>query len=235
MRYRVRAVREPTRRELANTPLRLLQQSPLFAVVSCVALLSGCFVRGGGTSISSIGSSYSPVVSFSARVHVTDSVHVQLNRVRVLSPGQVFVGMGAVTGAIEMQALVVTANPDADLSKAATASTIDRNGTRKPWLERAASGGVRLADSLFMGVEQTTGPLRFTILVPANADLSASWLVFRITGPSVATPARMADGTITPMFAMPAIRVFACSAKNLNGKVDAARQRLMNEAYSAEC
>lgn len=199
-------------------------------------LMSACLGRGGGgTLITSVGSSYSPVVSFAAHVRVTDSVRVQLDRVRVLSPGGVFPGMGAVTGTIEMQALVVSANPDADLSKTTTARTIDRNGTRKPWLERTGSRNVRLADSLMMGVEQTTGPLRFTLPLPADADLSASWLVFRITGPSVAMPARMADGTMAPMLAMPAIRVFACSAKNLDGKTDAARQQQMKEAYSAGC
>ncbi|MEO7362918.1 MAG: hypothetical protein ABI120_21475, partial [Gemmatimonadaceae bacterium] len=122
-----------------------------------------------------------------------------------------------------------------DLSKPTTAAAIDRNGTRKPWLERAGSKTVRLADSLLMGMEQSTGPLRFTIPLPADADLSATWLVFRVTGPSVAMPARMADGSSAPMFAMPAIRVFACSAKNLDGKTDAARQRQMREDYSAIC
>lgn len=209
---------------------------PLLAALSCVGLLSGCLVRGGGgTLISSVGSSYSPVVSFTAKVSVTDSVRVHMDRVRVLSPGDVFPGMGAVTGPLEMQALMVSINPDADLSKAATAPTADRNGTRKPWLERGGSNTVRLADSLLMGVEQTTEPLRFTLPVPVGVDLSASWLVFRITGPSVAMPARMADGTMAPTFAMPAIRVFACSAKNLDGKTDAARQREMKEAYSAGC
>jgi len=216
--------------------MRQLQQPPLLAALSCVALLSGCFVRGGGgTLISSIGSSYSPVVSFAAKVSVTDSVRVQVDRARVLAPGEVFPGMRAVAGAIEMQALLVFANPDADLSKPTTAPSIDRNGTRKPWLERAGSNTLRLADSLLMGVEQTTGPLRFTLPLPAGADRSASWLVFRVTGPSVAMPARMADGTVAPMFAMPAIRVFACSATNLDGKIDAARQRQMTEAYSAVC
>lgn len=183
--------------------------------------------------ISSVSSSYSPVVSFATTVQISDSVRVAVNRLRVLSPGAVFPGMGAVAGRIEMQALLVHANPAADLSKAA--NSIDRNGTRKPWIEQASSNNVRLADSLLMGVQQTTGPLHFAIPLPVGVDLSSSWLVFRITGAAIAKPARMADGSMAEIFDMPPIRVFACSPRNLDGKKDAVRQRLLKEAYSSGC
>lgn len=184
-------------------------------------------------NISSVNSSYSPVVSFAAKVRVSDSIRVQVDRVRVLSPGEVFPGMGAVTGKLEIQALLVSVNPAADLSKTATSN--DRNGSRKPWLEHAGSSNVRLADSLLMGVEQTTGPLQFSLPLPSGTDLSATWLVFRITGAAVAMPARMADGTMAPIMEMPPIRVFACAPKNLDGKTDTARRRLMAESYSTGC
>ena len=201
-------------------------------------LLSGCFVRSGrGVQVSSLKSDYSPVVAFVAKVRLTDSVHVQVDRVRVLSPGEVFPGMGPVTGPIEMQALVVTANPAGDMNKPSANSdgSRDRNGSRKPWREHAGSSQVRLADSLMMGVAHTTGPMHFTMPLPPATDLPASWLVFRITGSSVAMPARMADGSMAPIMAMPPIRVFACSIRNLDGKIDAARKRQMDEAYSAGC
>lgn len=192
---------------------------------------------GSGAQVSSLKSDYSPVVAFVAKVRVSDSVRVQVERVRVLSPGEVFPGMGPVTGRIEMQALVVSANPASDMNQpsANAESSRDRNGSRKPWREHAGSSQVRLADSLMMGVEQITGPLQFTVPLPVDTDLSASWLVFRITGSSVAMPARMADGTMAPIMAMPPIRVFACSLRNLDGKMDALRKRQMEEAYSSGC
>ena len=132
----------------------------------------------------------------------------------------------------------MTANAAGDMSQAPPSGDVtnDRNGARKPWIEQARSNEVHLADSLMMGVEQTTGPLQFVLpLPPPNVVPAASWLVFRITGESVAMPARMADGSMAPLMAMPPIRVFACSVKNLDGKTDTARKRQMEAAYSSGC
>lgn len=210
----------------------------ILAGTTAAVLLSGCLARGGrGLTVSSVRSSYSPVVSFNAAVRISDSVRVQIERVRVLAPGETFEGMGPVTGRVDMQALIVTANPDADLSRAVIDGLdgSDRNGTRKPWVELAAGQSVRLADSLMMGVEQRTGPVVFTIPVPSDTRPASSWLVFRITGAAISMPARLADGSVAPLFELPPIRVFACATKNLDGKTDAARQRVMKEMYSAGC
>ncbi|MBC8085997.1 MAG: hypothetical protein H7Z40_01930 [Phycisphaerae bacterium] len=171
-------------------------------------------------------------MSFSAKVRITDSVRVDIDRVRIVSPGEVFEGSTAGTGRMEMQALLVTANPNVNGSGSGSP---DRNGTNKPWLERSASASARVADSLFMGVPQTTGPLQFVLSLPSDVDRSNSWLVFRIAGPAKAMAARMADGSAPPIIALPAIRVFACAVQNLDGKTDKARANVMKEAYSMGC
>ncbi|MGV3711264.1 MAG: hypothetical protein ACO1Q7_20760 [Gemmatimonas sp.] len=208
----------------------------LGTLVASALGVSACINRGrSGELINSGTSSYSPVVSFVASVETSDSVRVSIDRVRVLSPGDVFPGMAAVTGRVEMQALVVTANPAADLSIPASERTSDRNGSRKPWLEVAGSALATLADSLHVGVEQTTGPLRFAIPLAPGTDASKHWLTFRITGTANALPATMADGMAAPVFTMPPIRVFACTVRNLDGKTDKSRQQQMKEMYSSAC
>lgn len=212
------------------------RRASLLATLSGAVLFSGCFLhRGGGQlQVSSVQSDYAPVVSFNARVAVDDSVRVDINLLRLLYPGEVFPGMGAVTGAIEMQALLVVTNPAGNME--AAVASVDRNGTRKPWIERAASGSVALSRGLVMGVEQRVGPVRFVMPWPDGTDRDSSWLVFRITGPSVFMPARLADGSEMPApVGMPPIRVFACALKNLNGKVDKPRRTLQAEFYSDAC
>jgi hypothetical protein len=203
-----------------------------FAAAAALVLLSGCFLprRGRTTQINSTSSDYSPVVTLSARISIADSVRIEVDRIRVVAPGEVFEGSTASTGAIAMQALLVSANTDAS-----AAATFDRNGTSKPWREVSASQSVVIADSLFMGVPQTRGPLRFVLAAPAGFNRAASWLVFRITGPAKAMAARMADGTAPPEFKLPDIRVFACATQNLNGKTDKARAKVMAESYSSAC
>lgn len=212
-----------------------LGKTPLLTALGCVALLSGCLARGGKKLlVSSVDSDYSPVVTFAANVRVNDSVHVQIDRLRLFYPGEVIPGVGPVTGPIEMQAVIAVANPAADLTR--NSGTVDRNGVRKPWIERSASQSVRLSEGLLMGAAQTAGPLQFTMPVPAGVNLSESWLVFRITGPAVAMSVKMADGSeMASPGRMPAIRVFACAVTNLDGKRDVARQTLMKGSYSSGC
>ncbi|MEO7999148.1 MAG: hypothetical protein ABI852_16965 [Gemmatimonadaceae bacterium] len=214
----------------------VLRKPPFIAALACVVLLPGCFVRGGGKAlmISSVASDYSPVVTFAANVRIADSVRVDIARLQLLYPGEVVPGVGPVTGPIEMQALIVVANPAADLSKGV--ATVDRNGVRKPWVERSISNTVRLSDGLTMGAVQTAGPIAFTLPLSDGIDLSTSWLVFRLAGPAVMMTVRMADGSqMASPDRMPPIRVFACAVKNLNGKTDAPRQIVLKEAYSAGC
>lgn len=218
--------------------MRWQQPGRCLAALTGAIFASGCFVRGGGgLQVSSLTSDYSPVVAFTAKVDVTDSVRVRIDRARVVAPGEDIPEMGAITGAIEMQALLVTENPLADMNRPMSAdeAASDRNGSRKPWREQSVSNRVKIADSLRMGVAQTTAPLQFTLPLPPTANTAKSWLVFRISGESVALPARMADGSIAPMLSMPPIRVFACSTKNLDGRTNKERKRQMEEAYSAGC
>lgn len=231
MRCRVAALRDQS---TSNHTLPAFRAAPRFAVTVCAVLVSGCFLPrgGGGTLVSSADSDYSPVVTFNAQVRVTDSVRVSVDRMRIVSPGEVFPGQGASTGLIEMQALLVTSNPNANSPGAVTA---DRNGASKPWLERSASASVNVADSLVSGIPQTTGRLQFALGLPAGVSPAESWLVFRLSGPAKAMAARMADGSAAPSFALPAIRVFACAVKNLNGKTDDARVKVMKESYSMAC
>jgi hypothetical protein len=212
--------------------VRRFRLTPFAAAITCATLFPGCFMQRGRntTLISSTTSDYSPVVTFNAKVRVGDSLRVNVDRLRILAPGEVFPGMGASTGAMLIQALLVTANPNAN-----SAGSVDRNGASKPWIERSASTHVRLSDSLVSGVPQNIGPIQFALAFPAETDLSKSWLVFRISGPAKAMPARMADGTAMPEFQLPDIRVFACAVKNLDGHTDKARAAIMKEAYSAGC
>lgn len=208
--------------------MRVRRLSPSIAALCCAALGSGCFpFRGsGGTHINSTASDYSPVVTFSAKVQIRDSVLIAVDRLRIVAPGEVFEGAKASTGEIQMQALLVTANPD---------GVTDRNGSRKPWVERSASAPLRVVDSLTMGIPQTAGPFRYSIPVPSGFSPSDSWLVFRISGPAKAMPAMMADGTPAPAFQLPDIRVFACAMEFLDGKKDKAREVAMKQMYSMGC
>lgn|GEM_PF-1535763 len=227
-----RAVARRDRSTTSSHRFYQVRRTPCVAALVCAGLTSGCFLPRGGSStpISSATSDYSPVVTFAAKVSVTDSVRIAVDRVRIVAPGEVFEGTRASTGTIEMQAMLVTANPNANGSV-----TSDRNGTSKPWRERSASNSVAVADSLFMGLPQTTGPMRFALSIPSDFDRANSWLVFRLSGPAKAMAARLADGSAPPEIKRPAIRVFACAVQNLDGKTDKARAKVMAEAYSSGC
>ncbi|MDQ6612618.1 MAG: hypothetical protein M3Y64_09300, partial [Gemmatimonadota bacterium] len=179
------------------------------------------------TLVSSERSDYSPVVTFRARVRTTDSVHVHVGRLRILSPGPVFEGMPAITGKLVMQALLVSAS-DGTVGTA--------NGALRPWTERAASTPVALVDSLVMGRPQDVLDLNFVLPLPSGIADGNSWLVFRVTGASVSAPVQMADGGVIPAHVdADGIRVFACAEQNLNGKTDKKRARQLKTAYNASC
>ncbi|MEP6766172.1 MAG: hypothetical protein ABJB66_17795 [Gemmatimonadaceae bacterium] len=195
--------------------------------------LSACFINHGAstTLVSSERSDYSPVVTFRARVRVTDSVRVHVDQAKVLSPGDVFEEMGAIARRLSIQALLVTSSADA-----IGAGSANANGAPRSWTERASSAAIPLADSLVMGKPQTVSNLNFVLPMPADVDANNSWLVFRVTGSTVSAAIRMADGGVIPARVDEnGIRVFACAMQNLNGKTDKVRAGQLRKAYNEVC
>jgi hypothetical protein len=185
--------------------------------------------------ISSVASDYSPTVRFTALVHVTDSVRVRVERTRVLAPGEVFEGMGPISGALRMQAMIVTA-ADSTARDASAEAGAARNGVHKRWTERSSSVAQPLVDSLYMGIPRAVSPLEFSLALPQGVAARESWLVFRISGASIGTPVRLADGDVRPaVIDSGGVRVFACAAHNLDGRLDRIRSEQLATAYNAWC
>jgi hypothetical protein len=215
--------------------LRSHHLTTLLLAVSCISALPACFPGHGGRGvvISSEKSDYSPVMSLMAQVRVSDSVRVSVSRVTLLAPGSVYEGMGAITGTLNMQALLVTAVPNANV---AGNNDRTRNGVNKPWMERSASQSIPVADSLHMGIPRSLRDLHFALPLAARIDLKGSWLVFRIYGATVSSAIHMADGTVFPAKVDEnGIRVFACATQNLNGVMDKVRAEQLKTAYNEWC
>lgn len=188
--------------------------------------------RAPSHTVSSATSDYSPTVTFTVGVRLSDSVRVHVDRLTVLAPGDVFEGMGATIGSVTMQALLVVA-ADSGASANAQASP---NGVRKHWTAIAASGVQPVVDSLRMGVPRHVGALDFTLPRPPALDAARSWLVFRVAGASVGTPMRMADGSVVAArIDANGVRVFACAPFNLNGARDRERSTRLAASYTEWC
>ncbi|MEP6779764.1 MAG: hypothetical protein ABJC26_07735 [Gemmatimonadaceae bacterium] len=205
--------------------------------ISCVAAiattLSACFLNHGAstTIVSSEGSDYSPIVTFRATVRVTDSVRVHVDHAKVLSPGEVFAGMGPIAGRLSIQALLVTSTAEALVGGASNA-----NGAPRSWTERATSAAIPLVDSLVMGKPESASNLNFVLPMPAGVDAKNSWLVFRVRGSTVSAAIHLADGSVIPAQVDDnGIRVFACAVQNLNGLTDKVRAKQLKSAYNATC
>lgn len=222
-------------RQIASSFSRALMTN-MFRI-SCFAAiattLSACFINHGvsTTLVSSEGSDYSPVVTFRARVRVTDSIRIHVDHAKVLSPGEVFAGMGAIAGRLSIQALVVTST-----AYALRAGAPNANSASRAWTERATSVAIPLVDSLVMGKAETVSNLNFVLPMPAGVDAKTSWLVFRVRGSTVSAAIHMADGSVIPALVdNNGIRVFACAAQNLNGKPDRVRAAQLQVAYNEVC
>ena len=168
-----------------------MQLFRLSALFTAMTTLTGCFLKSGASEIlvSSERSDYSPVVTLRASVRVTDSVHVHVKRARVLAPGEVFEGMGAIAGKLVMQALLASTSTDGvATNRGATEGTSNgvsgsggmvanrgsANGATRLWTERAASVPVALVDSLVMGRPREVADLDFVMPLPAGVDAKNS-------------------------------------------------------------
>jgi len=184
----------------------------------------------GGYNVSSESSDYSPAVSLALSMKNLlvrgDSIIVAIDSGRISAPGTRGTVSMAVMSNLYMTAMLAITNPDS--------SSVAR--AKAPWLALAVSDSLPVATSLPLGERRELHNLRFALPRPASFDSTKTWLAFRITGSTVSSPIRLADGTVVPESARHAnIRVYACSDWMLNGYVDRGRKRLLATAYGAGC
>jgi hypothetical protein len=106
----------------------------------------------------------------------------------------------------------------------------------EPWTALATSQALRLVDSMVFEVAVPVSPLRLAVSRPSGITLNESWLVFRIRGTAVTSEIRLADGRLIPAEVRPgAVRVYACSDRNLAGALDKARAQQLVRDYTSVC
>lgn len=184
----------------------------------------------GGYNVSSESSDYSPAVSLALSMRDlrirADSIIVAIDSGRISAPGAKGTVSAAVMSDLYMTAILATTNMDSS----------SESRVKAPWLALALSDSLPVATSLPLGEQRQIHDLRFALPRPANFDSTKTWLAFRITGSTVSSPIRLADGTLLPESSRRAnIRVYACSDWMLNGYVDKGRKRLLATAYGAGC
>lgn len=214
-------------RSLQCTMARLATLATLASLTSVTACAS--LHRGAaGIQISSAGSDYSPQLR--ADVHTTvatDSVHVRLTNGSLVAPGDLGGNGRALMRGVTLEALVVAAPPPPPAGSLAPPP---------PWEALTQSARTVIADSLLLGVAHPFDEFTIAIPRPPSLDLARSWLVFRIRATGVATPVRLEDGTVLAgKDVADGVRVFACSERNLDGRVDRKRAKELRRSYIAAC
>jgi hypothetical protein len=183
-----------------------------------------------GYNVSSESSDYSPAVSLALSMKDLlirdDSIIVAIDSGRISAPGSKGNVSSAVMSDLYMTAILATTNTDS--------SSVAR--VKAPWVALALSDSLPVATSLPLGEQRPLHRLRFALARPASFHSTKTWLAFRITGSTVSSPIRLADGTVLPESGRRAnIRVYACSDWMVDGHVDKGRKRLLATAYGAGC
>ncbi len=176
-------------------------------------------------NVSSVASDYSPAVELAARATVgaDDAVVVQVDSGFVVVPGELRPGSHPVMRGLTLTALVVAPSPDT-------------TGVAHPWEALAESAPVPFADSLRYGEQQRVSALTLVIPSPRDRLPERAWLVFRIDGPAVSEPVRLASGELLAGRLVPGgVRVFACADWNLDRQRDDERARAMKKHYNGAC
>ena len=176
--------------------------------------------------VSSETSEYSPVVHLAVRVRVDDSVRVTVDSGRLVAPGTSSGPGRALMRDLVLEALVAERSPD---------------GMREPgvpgaWRVVATAAAQPVADSVVVGVPVDVPRMQFVMPVTPALVARRAWIVFRVRGGAMSTPAVLADGTQLPSVLMEGgVRVHACAVRTLTGHLDRRRARRLAKDYLATC
>ena len=224
------------RRSPAARTARARAWRPLVLLLPLQACLAGAAGRAG-LQLSSEASDYSPTVRLTmalARADAADSTQdgwrVHVDSAVVSAPGTFVSGAPAIMRDVRMSALVVRfGRPVRDSALSAA---------ERPWTVLARSPELPVADSLHYG-ERLRVPRALEFALPAAplAGTDGTGIVFQITAAAVSVPVRLADGTLLPGRVSDArvVRVYACSAFRLDGRVDRRRRKALERRYTAVC
>lgn len=209
------------------------------ALILASAVLTGCSRASRadtGLTLSSETSDYSPAVrlSFGALLAPDSTAarrewQIRVDSALVSAPGAYREGSPPIMREIRITALLVRfgrldATPRAE-------------GLERPWTVLARGDEVPLADSLRYGERlRVTGPWTLTLPAAPLERVDGTGLVFEITAAAVSQPIRMANGALLPgRVTRRGVRVFACSAFRLDGRIDRRRARALASRYTAVC
>lgn len=170
-------------------------------------------------------SDYSPAVELAATVTVgaDDAVVVRVDSGIVVVPGELRPGSRPVMRGLTLTAIVA-------------APARDTTGVAHPWEALAESAPAPLADSLRYGEQQRVDARTLAIPAPHGRLPGRAWLVFRVDGPAVSEPVRLASGEVLAGRLVPGgVRVFACADWNLDRRRDDQRARDLKKRYTGAC
>ncbi len=184
--------------------------------------------------LSSDSSQYSPTVRLRvATVRDGGSLTVLLDSGVVAVPGT-FSGQGPVM----IRSLYVTAYVAASNSEPMGLVRDDhgRFADRRGWRAVAESDSILIADSMRFGERLAVSPIRLRLNnVPAGDD--GRWLVLGLSGQTVDLRIAFDERSGLRAGAPGArrLQVYACSDRELTGRVDTLRSRAMRSAYGLLC
>ncbi|HEY9225630.1 MAG TPA: hypothetical protein VIP11_03215 [Gemmatimonadaceae bacterium] len=210
----------------------------LFAAAPCLTVAAlGCVrtapAPSAGYWVSSDSSHYSPVV----RLRVTaaargNQLYLLVDSGSLAVPGPFTPDSPIVLTKLYLTAYLATSNRGP--LALATADSV-RFADRRGWRASAASDSVLLADYLRFGERRPVH--RTEIRMPLPSAEPGTWLVFRLSAKVVDRwlPFDPRSAALTVGRPGGDIRVYACSDRDLAGRVDSARANGLRRSYGALC
>jgi hypothetical protein len=175
------------------------------------------------------------VARFRAHVDIRqDRVLIAIDSGTVHVPGEEIPGAPPLMSGLYLSAIVAVT----DSSSLAVVGDTGRRryAERRAWSPLATSDSALIRQELRYG--ETAAMPRIRVSVPgafAN-DRRTLWLIFRITGNTVALMAPLTAGGPVQRRDLPGgVRVYACGDRDLSGRVDPDRAHILKRAYGMAC
>lgn len=192
-------------------------------------------VPAAGYWVASDSSQYTPVARFRIRVAIEpDRAVITFDEGVLAIPGETIINPPVLMSDLYLTALIAV--PDSSAVAVVETTGRQRFPERRGWAPIASSDSVLLVRELHYGERAVIASRQFAI--PGNFPAASRTLslVFRITGNTVELMAPLTAGASVRRRDLPGgVHVFACGDRDLIGRADPERARLLKEAYGVAC
>ena len=207
-------------------------------VALLAAIVSGCVhtapTPAAGAWVTSDSSQYSPVARFRAHTRLDPAaIRLAIDSGSLSVPGEVIPDSPPIMGPLFLTAILAV--PDSGSMAIVNAAVGRAPAERRGWNPLASSDSVLLLTQLHYGERASFKDLR--LVIPSGSiPAGPSWIIYRISGNAVEMIAPMVPGGTVQRRDHPgAVRVYACSDRDLRGVVDSVRSASLRRAYGIAC